>query len=145
MILRLPTSATRELFDSSLRSMKDSPDNYNIILEVDNIATIKDLVRKNLGVSVLPQSACLKELRKGSLTALPIENLSMVRETRLVYNRDFRRKDILRDHYTGVPGDGAGRISRADMGNHTSSGGGRLLARPKAGQEASDVHTPEGT
>ena len=96
MILRLPTSATRELFDSSLRSMKDSPDNYNIILEVDNIATIKDLVRKNLGVSVLPQSACLKELRKGSLTALPIENLSMVRETRLVYNRDFRRKDILR-------------------------------------------------
>ena len=108
MILRLPTSATRELFDSSLRSMKDSPDNYNIILEVDNIATIKDLVRKNLGVSVLPQSACLKELRKGSLTALPIENLSMVRETRLVYNRDFRRKDILRTITRGVPGDGAG-------------------------------------
>ena len=96
MILRLPTSATRVLFDSTLRNRNDSPDNYNIILEVDNIATIKDLVRKNLGVSVLPQSACLRELHKGSLIALPIENLSMVRETRLVYNKDFRRKDILR-------------------------------------------------
>ena len=62
---------------------------------MDNIATIKDLVRKNLGISVLPQSACLKELRKGNLVALPIENLSMARETRLVYNKDFSRMDIL--------------------------------------------------
>ena len=95
MILRLPTSAPRVQFDAELRSLGDSPDNYNIILEVDNIATIKDLVKKGLGISVLPQSACLKEIRKGNLIALPIENLSMVRETRLVYNRDFSRMDVL--------------------------------------------------
>ena len=41
MILRLPTSATRILFDSTLRSLNDSPENYNIAIEVDNIATIK--------------------------------------------------------------------------------------------------------
>ena len=95
MILRLPTSATRILFDSTLRSLNDSPENYNVVIEVDNIATIKDLVRKNLGVSILPKSACVKELRKGNLVALPIENLSMVRETRIVYNKDFNRKDFL--------------------------------------------------
>lgn len=95
LILRLPSSATRVLFDSTLRSLNDSPDNYNVILEVDNIATIKDLVRKGLGVSVLPKSACVNELRKGKLVALPIENLSMVRETRIVYNKDFAHKDIL--------------------------------------------------
>lgn len=95
LILRLPSSATRVLFDSTLRSLNDSPDNYNVILEVDNIATIKDLVRKGLGVSVLPKSACVNELRKGKLIALPIENLSMVRETRIVYNKDFAHKDIL--------------------------------------------------
>lgn len=95
MILRLPTSATRVLFDSTLRSLNDSPDNYNVAIEVDNIATIKDLVAKNLGVSVLPRSACVTELRKGKLAALPIENLSMVRETRIVYNRDFSHKEIL--------------------------------------------------
>lgn len=95
MILRLPTSATRILFDSTLRSLNDSPENYNIVMEVDNIATIKDLVRKNLGVSVLAKSACARELRKGQLIALPIENLSMVRETRMVYNRDFTNKDVL--------------------------------------------------
>lgn len=31
----------------------------------------------------------MDELRKGKLTALPIENLSMTRETNLVYHRDF--------------------------------------------------------
>ena len=68
---------------------------YNIAIEVDNIATIKDLVRKDLGVSVLPKSSCIKELRSGKLAALPIENLSMVRETRIVYGKDFLNKDIL--------------------------------------------------
>lgn len=95
MILRLPTSATRILFDSTLRSLNDSPENYHVAIEVDNIATIKDLVEKNLGVSVLPQSVCMKELRQGNLVTRPIENLSMVRETRLVYNRDFARRDVL--------------------------------------------------
>ncbi len=94
MIMRLPTSATRILFDSTLRSLNDSPDDYNITVEVDNIATIKDLVRKNLGVSVLPRSACAREIRKKKLAALPIENLSMIRETRLVYNKDFEYQDI---------------------------------------------------
>ena len=97
LILRLPSSATRMQFDAELRAMNDSPDNYNIILEVDNIATIKDLVRKNLGISVLPQSACLKELRKGNLVALPIENLSMLREMNIVYNRDFPHLDMLNE------------------------------------------------
>ena len=95
MILRLPSSATRIQFDSELRNLGDAPENYNIILEVDNIATIKDLVKKNLGISVLLQSACQKEIRKGNLIALPIENLSMARETRIVYNKDFSRMDIL--------------------------------------------------
>ncbi len=95
MILRLPSSATRILFDATLRSMNETPEDFNVAIEVDNIATIKDLVSKNLGVSVLPKSACVKELRKGKLVALPIENLSMVRETRIVYSRDFAHKEIL--------------------------------------------------
>ena len=97
MILRLPSSATRMLFDSTLQSMGDSLDNYNIIMEVDNIATIKDLIRKNFGVSVLAQSTCADELRKKKLVALPIENLSMVRETRIIYNRDFNNHEFLQN------------------------------------------------
>lgn len=95
LILRLPTSATRMLFESTLHSINDSLDGYNVAIEVDNIATIKDLVRKNLGVSILPKSACMKELRKNKMTALPIKNLNMIREIRIVYNKDFAHEYIL--------------------------------------------------
>ena len=72
-----------------------SIDAFDVAMEVDNIATIKDLIRKNLGVSILARSACMDELRKGKLTALPIENLSMVRQMNLVYRKDFQHMELL--------------------------------------------------
>lgn len=95
LILRGPASATRMLFESSLESLGESLGGFNVIVEVDNIATIKDLIRKDLGVSILPRSACLDELRKGKITVLPIENLSMVRDTNLLYHKTFSHIDIL--------------------------------------------------
>ena len=90
-------SATRTLFESALESNGESIQSFDVTLEVDNIATIKDLIRKDLGVSILPRSACLDELRKGKIAALPVENLSMVRETRIVYNKDFTHTDMLNE------------------------------------------------
>lgn len=95
LILRLPNSETRILFLNHLASSNQSFDNFNVILEVDNIATIKDLIRKDLGISILAQSACMDEMSKGKIVALPIENMSMIRETNLVYHRDFTYHEIL--------------------------------------------------
>ena len=95
MILRLPGSGTQNLFVSHLESMGQSIDEFDVVLEVDNIATIKDLIRKNLGISILARSACMDELRKGKLTALPIENLSMVRQTNILYHKDFSHPEML--------------------------------------------------
>ena len=97
LILRLPDSETRVRFESALAAIGESIADFQVILEVDNVATIKDLIRKNLGISILARSACMDELRKGKLTALPIENLSMTRETNLVYHRDFAHKETLQD------------------------------------------------
>lgn len=97
MILRTPSSATRTLFESALESNNETIRAFDVKLEVDNIATIKDLVRKDFGVSVLPRSACIDELRKNKLVALPIENLSMVRETKIVYNKDFGHTEMLNE------------------------------------------------
>lgn len=97
MILRLPQSGTVNLFVSCLESINESIDDFRVILEVDNIATIKDLIRKNLGVSILPKSVCMDEVRKGKLTILPIENMSMVRETNIVYQKDFSHVEVLQE------------------------------------------------
>lgn len=95
MILRLPTSATRQLFEATLISINESIEDFNVSLEVDNVATIKELVRKNLGISILPRSVCLSDVKKGKLTVLPIENLSMMREVNIAYNKDFDHLDML--------------------------------------------------
>ncbi|MBQ6373455.1 MAG: LysR family transcriptional regulator [Clostridia bacterium] len=97
LILRLPNSGTRNLFRAHLASRNIAIDDFNITLEVDNIATIKDLIRRNYGVSILPRSVCLDEIKKGKMTVLPIENLSMIREMNILYHHSFRYPEILQD------------------------------------------------
>lgn len=97
MILRLPNSGTRNLFVAHLESNNMSINDFNIILEVDNIATIKDLIRRDFGVSILAKSVCLDELKKGKIVTLPVENLSMMREINIAYPADFTQFDLLRD------------------------------------------------
>ncbi|MBR5110908.1 MAG: LysR family transcriptional regulator [Clostridia bacterium] len=95
MILRLPGSGTQNLFVAHLESIGMSINEFNVALEVDNIATIKDLIRKNMGISILAHSACMDELKKGKITALPIENLSMVRQINILYHKDFPHTETL--------------------------------------------------
>jgi DNA-binding transcriptional LysR family regulator len=97
LILRRPSSGTRNLFKAHLESQNMSLDEFNVILEVDNIATIKDLIRRDIGVSILSRSVCLDELKKGKIAALPIENLSMIREINILYHSDFKHEDILQN------------------------------------------------
>ena len=95
LILRLPASSTRERFASALDGIGESIDNFDVTIEVDSIATIRNLVKKDFGVSVLARSSCAHELSKGTLVALPIENLSMIRETTIVYHKTFTHTEIV--------------------------------------------------
>ncbi len=107
LILRLPNSNTRKLFTASLESQNLSIDDFNVTMEIDSIASIKELVRRGFGVSVLAKSACMDELKKGKLALLTIENLSMVREINIVYPRDFEYTDLLHglvQHYNSMQG-----------------------------------------
>lgn len=100
MILRLPSSSTRSLFEATLISINESIDSFNVLLEVDNVSTIKQLVMNNFGVSILPQSVCTKDVKKGKIKTLPIENLSMTRQMNIAYNKDFANTDVLNDIVT---------------------------------------------
>ena len=97
MILRLPDSNTRNLFVAHLESNNMSISDFNVVLEIDNMATIKDLVRRDFGVSILARSVCLDELKKGKIAVLPVENLSMMREINIAYHNDFTQFDVLHD------------------------------------------------
>lgn len=97
LILRLPTSTTRKLFVSALECSGMSLNEFNVVLEMDSVATIKDLIRRDFGVSVLARSACMDEISKRKLVALPIETIPMMMETNLVYAPDFDHPDLLKE------------------------------------------------
>jgi len=95
LILRLKNSTTRDLFDKFLESINDSISNYNVVLEVDNIQTIKDLVRKDFGISILSKSACMDELKKGKIVTLPIKEANIKKQDYLIYNKYFEHMEIV--------------------------------------------------
>ena len=89
LILRLDSSYTRKLFESTLESINESINSFKVILELDNIETIKDLIRKDIGVSILAKNTCMDEVNRKKLTILPIENLSMIRKNYIIYTDYF--------------------------------------------------------
>ena len=95
LILRLPNSNTRNLFAAALESHGLSLNEFNVSMEIDSIATIKELIRHGFGVSVLAKSACMNEVKKGKLSVLTIENLSLMREINIVYLKDFEHPELL--------------------------------------------------
>lgn len=94
-ILRSKQANTRALFEHYLANRSENIKNLNIMMEIDNVATIKDLVAQDLGITVIAHSACREEERIGRLAVVPIENSSMVREINMVIHRDFSHPDVL--------------------------------------------------
>lgn len=96
LILRHSKSATRSLFASNLFQLGMSLDDFRTMLEIDNTSTIKDLVKQNIGISVLPKSVCLNEIKNKTLVAKPIQDLQMTAEINLLYNKQTVDENILK-------------------------------------------------
>lgn len=94
LILRLPSSGTGNMFISALQAKDISIDAFDVILEMENIATIKDLVRQKYGVSVIAESACKDEVTTKTLIALPIEHFDMKRQVNIIYTKSFQYREF---------------------------------------------------
>ena len=95
LILRHSKSATRSLFMSNLYQIGMSLDDFVTMLEIDNTSTIKDLIKQNIGISVLPKSVCLNEIKNKTLVVKPIQDLDMTAEINLLYNKQAVDENIL--------------------------------------------------
>ncbi len=96
LILRRKPSGTRTLWENQVRSLFETTDSFNVIMELDSNETIKSLVQKNCGVSILSERSCKKEAEAQQLILLPIENKRMIREVNLVCLKDSERVDGLK-------------------------------------------------
>ena len=72
-----------------------SLEGFNVMMELDNVAMIKELVSMDMGITVIAKSACREEAAAGRLAVIPIENSSMVRQIDIVYLKDFMHPEII--------------------------------------------------
>ncbi len=93
MILFSPGAATRRLIDQYFERIGLQP---RIVMESESVATIKPLVRINLGVSILPLRAVAVEAKRGELHYLRIQNEKLTRDIGLVLHKtDYKPKALL--------------------------------------------------
>lgn len=95
LFLRTSGAGTRQLFESSLLRHSENIANFNVVMEMDNMNSIKALVEERLGVTVMAHSACREDEALGKLKTVSIEGLKMVREINIVCQDDFGHEEVI--------------------------------------------------
>lgn len=97
LIMRAGSSGTRTLFDANIRKAGLAPDHFKIMMELDNVSTIKKLVAKQYGVSVLSQKTCERDVQLGLFKTIPLLGVNMIRTIRIFYRKDDPRQSALNE------------------------------------------------
>jgi DNA-binding transcriptional LysR family regulator len=69
------------------RSLKQRNVRVNVVMEFDNIETIKQAIAIDAGISILPRDTVLKEVELGSLAAVPVSIPNLVRPVGIIYRK----------------------------------------------------------
>lgn len=98
LILREEGSGTREIFEHILEDRNYSLDTFDKIIEIGNMAAIKEMVADDLGITFLFEAAARKEIAAGELAKIEITNYSEQREFNFVTLKD----SFFRDQYLKI-------------------------------------------
>jgi DNA-binding transcriptional LysR family regulator len=87
-------SGTREFADNYFRECGVAPEDLNVVMELGSPEAIKGAVQTGIGVSIVSRATIGKELRLGTLVAVPLEP-RLIRTLSLVYPKDRFRSRLL--------------------------------------------------
>lgn len=94
-ILRHEKANTRLAFENYLSNHLDSINNFDIILEIDNTALIKQLIIAGHGLSVMSRAICEVNLAVGTLKEIKLKDFQLERGIYLVYPPELKKSDII--------------------------------------------------
>jgi len=75
---------TRDVLDAFFRDAGIAP---RIVMEAENVALIKPLVKIDLGISIIPLRSVSEELQRGELHSLKIKDFKLIRKVGLVFHK----------------------------------------------------------
>lgn len=92
LILFPKEARTRNVLEEFFRKAGIAP---RVVMEAENVALIKPLVKIDLGISIIPLLAVSDELERGELHSLKIRNQKISRQVGLVYHKSETPPRIL--------------------------------------------------
>jgi hypothetical protein len=69
------------------RALYDHRNDFRVVMEFDNIETIKRAVEVDAGVSLLPAPTFVREVQAGTLAAVPLSGRQLVRPLGIIHRR----------------------------------------------------------
>lgn len=94
-ILRHETANTRKIFENYLQERFDSISNFDVILEIDNTALIKQLIIAGHGLSIMSRAICEVNLRVGTIAEIKVDNFTLKRGIYLIYREEMKNEPII--------------------------------------------------
>lgn len=85
LIVREKGSGTREIFEHQLEKHNISIGSFTKIVEIGNMEVIKQLVKRDFGITFLYRAAAKKELMQGEMKQLKIKDLDAYHEFNFVF------------------------------------------------------------
>lgn len=95
LIIREPGSGTREIFEKYLENMNYHINDYNNIVEINNIEAIKSLAAAGCGITFLYEAAVREELESGKLVRLDLEDFNVKHDFTFIW----RRGSVFSEYY----------------------------------------------
>jgi LysR family cyn operon transcriptional activator len=92
LILFPKGARTRDVLEEFFQKVGIAP---RIVMEAENVALIKPLVKIDLGISIIPLRSVSEELQRGELHCLKIRDHKVVRQVGLVYHKSDHIPKIL--------------------------------------------------
>ncbi|MCY3022144.1 MAG: LysR family transcriptional regulator [Planctomycetota bacterium] len=69
------------------RSLKLQHSHVSVVMEFDNIETIKQAIEVGAGISILPEPTVRREVEAGRMTSIPLAMSELVRPVGIIYRR----------------------------------------------------------
>ena len=87
MILREEGSGTRKTMEEQLKNNELDPAKLNVVAYMENTETIKEVVKKGMGMSFVSKRAVLDELNSGELIEIQVDGMHMERSFYFVFHK----------------------------------------------------------
>ena len=94
IVRREPGSGTREFTDNYLRQCGVAPEDLNVVMELGSPEAMKGVVETGIAVAIVSRATIPKELKLGSLVAIPLSP-PLMRTLSVVHPREKFRSRLL--------------------------------------------------